>query len=154
MSDMRGQGYPAVWKLKRNCAITPRQFVIFYCSLATVSLSIAGFWSAMGAWTVLPFAGIDLLGVGAAFLVYARHATDYESVVITAEQLIVETALGSRTTVVELNPRWVRIGLQDKVRPKIEIRYAGNVVLLGTHVPVHRRAIIAGEMRRCIAQLA
>lgn len=30
-----------VWHLKRNCAISPRQFVIFYCPLVTVSLAIA-----------------------------------------------------------------------------------------------------------------
>jgi uncharacterized membrane protein len=154
MADAREQCIPAVWMLKRNCAITPWQFGVFYCSLATVSLSIAAFWTAMGAWTVLPFAGIDLVAVGAAFLVYARHATDYERIVITPEHLIIETALASRITVIELNPHWIRIGLQEKPRPKIEIRSAGRVILVGTHVPAHRRAIIAGEMRRYIARLA
>jgi uncharacterized membrane protein len=154
MPDVTGECLLGIWKLKRNLSITPRQFLIFYCSLATVSLAIAGFWTMLGAWTVLPFAGIDLIGVGAAFLMYARHATDYECIVITAEHLIIESALGPRITVVELNPQWVRIGLQNKARPKIEIRSAGKVILVGTYVPVHRRATIAAEMRRCIARLA
>ncbi|MGV7247075.1 DUF2244 domain-containing protein [Caballeronia sp. M23-90] len=139
--------------LKRNCAFTPWQFGVFYCSLATVTLSIAAFWTALGAWTVLPFAGIDLIAVGSAVLVYARHATDYERIVISPEHLIIETALASHLTVVELNPRWIRITLQEKPRPKIEIRSAGQVIIVGTHVPAHRRAGIAAEMRRYIAQL-
>lgn len=49
--------------------------------------------------------------------------------------------------------RGARIGYKLP-RPKIEIRSAGQVVLVGTHVPVHQRAVIAGEMRRCVARLA
>jgi uncharacterized membrane protein len=154
MAGAGEQGVAAVWMLKRNCAITPKQFGVFYCSLATVSLSIAAFWTALGAWTVLPFAGIDLIAVGSAFLVYARHATDYERIIISPGHLIIETAQASHISVIELNPRWIRIGLEDKPRPKIEIRSAGQVVLVGTHVPVHQRAVIAGEMRRCVARLA
>jgi uncharacterized membrane protein len=153
MPDVIGECPLGIWKLKRNCSITPRQFLIFYCSLVIVLLAIAGFWTVLGAWTVLPFAGIDLIGVGTAFLMYARHATDYECIVITAEHLVIESALGPRITVVELNPQWVRIGLQNIARPKIEIRSAGKVILVGTYVPVHRRATIAAEMRRCIARI-
>ncbi|WP_250517652.1 DUF2244 domain-containing protein [Caballeronia sp. INDeC2] len=153
MADAKGHDVAAVWLLKRNCAITPKQFGVFYCSLATVSLSIAAFWTALGAWTVLPFAGIDLIAVGSAFLVYARHSTDYERIVISPMFLTVETAQASRITVVTLNPRWVRIGLQEKPRPKIEIRSAGQVILVGIHAPAHRRAAIAAEMRRYIARL-
>jgi uncharacterized membrane protein len=153
MESAEEQDVAAVWMLKRNCAITPRQFGIFYCSIATVLLSIAAFWTVLGVWTVLPFAGIDLIAVGSAFLVYARHATDYERIVISPEHLIIETAQASHITVIELNPRWIRIGLEKNVRPKIEIRSAGQIILVGTHVPVHRRAMIAGEMRRYIARL-
>lgn len=154
MADAVEPGVATVWMLKRNCAITPKQFGIFYCSLATVSLSIAAFWTVLGAWTVLPFAGVDVIAIGGAFLVYARHATDYERIAISPGQLIIETAQASRITVVKLNSQWVRIGLERKPRPKIEIRSAGQVFLVGAHVPVHRRAVIAGEMRRHIARLS
>jgi uncharacterized membrane protein len=154
MSDVTGTCLRGIWKLRRNCSITPRQFFIFYCSLVAISLAVATFSAVLGAWTVLPFAGIELIGVGVAFLTYARHATDYECIAITSEHLLIESALGQRITVVELKSRWAQIGLQDKACPKIEIRSAGNVILVGTYVPIHRRAMIAAEMRRYIAQLA
>lgn len=141
-----------VWHLRRNCAISPRQFVIFYCSLVTVSLAIATFWTVLGAWTVLPFAGLDLVCVGVAFVVYARHATDYERVEISAGKVVVEAVNGDRVLHLELHPRWVRVNLQDRPRAKIEISCPDRTVLVGTHVPVHLRASIANEMRRSISR--
>jgi uncharacterized membrane protein len=154
MSDVTETCLRGIWELRRNCSVTPRQFFISYCSLAAISLAVATFSAVLGAWTVLPFAGFELIGVGAAFLTYARHATDYECIVITSEHLLIESALGPRITVVELNSRWVQIGLQDKACPKIEIRSAGTVILVGAYVPIHRRATIAAEMRRYVARLA
>jgi uncharacterized membrane protein len=145
-------GTPAVWHLRRNCAISPRQFVVVYCSLVVVSLLVATFWTLLGAWPVLPFAGIDLVCVGAAFLVYARHATDYERVEISAGKVVIDAANGNQMLHVELNPRWVRVTLQDRPRPKIEIRCPEKTIVVGTHVPLHLRASIAREMRQCISR--
>ena len=56
------------WLLKRNCALAPRQLLTFYASLCAVSLAIGGvFWS-HGAVLVMPFAGLEMLAVGAALL--------------------------------------------------------------------------------------
>jgi len=140
--------------LKRNCALTPRAFIFAYFSIVAVLVPIAGFGAALGGWIVAPFALLDLLAISFAFLVYARHAVDYERVEISAEKLIVELVDGMQATRVELNPRWVRIVLQDTARPKIQICYAGKVILLGTHVPVQRRTLIASEMRHCLDRLA
>ena len=68
------------WLMKRNCSVSPRQFVCFYMSLAAFSLLIALVLVLRGAWLVLPFTGIDLLAVGVAFAIYARHAVDYERI--------------------------------------------------------------------------
>lgn len=64
------------WLMKRNCSVSPRQFVLFYASLAGVSLAIAAMMMWRGAWLVMPFTGIELLAVGIAFAIHARHAID------------------------------------------------------------------------------
>ena len=66
------------WLLRRNCSMTPTQLVAFYLSLCAWSLAIAGAFWWRGATLVMPFAGIEILAVGAALLVYARHAGDRE----------------------------------------------------------------------------
>jgi uncharacterized membrane protein len=75
-SDLLVESEPVLkdWTMKRNCSVSPRQFVWFYVSLAVFSLLIAFMLDLIGAWLVLPFTGIELVAVGIAFAIYARHA--------------------------------------------------------------------------------
>ena len=84
------QGQNIHWFLKRNCSVTPAQLGWLYASLCVVSLGIGtAFWF-QGAVMVLPFAWLELAAVGAAFLVYARHAGDGETISLRGSQLVVE----------------------------------------------------------------
>lgn len=66
------------WLLKRNCSVTPAQLVRLFASLCVVSLGIATLFWFQGATLVMPFAWLELVAVGLAFMVYARHARDGE----------------------------------------------------------------------------
>ncbi len=77
------------WLMKRNCSVAPRQLLAFYLSLCLLALAIGAFFWTRGAPFVLPFAGAELLAVGAALLVHARHATDRESLVLRPGRLTV-----------------------------------------------------------------
>ena len=57
-----------VWVLRRNCSLTPGQLLAIFCSLAGLSLAFAAFWTSQGAWVVLPFAVVECLALGVAFL--------------------------------------------------------------------------------------
>src|SRR5437868_14875252 len=54
------------WLMKRNCSLSPRQVGWFYLSIVCLSFAIALFFAWRGSWLVLPFAGLDLLGLGIA----------------------------------------------------------------------------------------
>ena len=98
------------WLLKRNCALAPRQLLTFYASLCAASLAIAGvFWS-HGAVLVMPFAGIEMLGVGSALLLYARHAADSELIVWTAIACVGVSIVVHGVTAAPLSRRWLPAG--------------------------------------------
>ena len=82
------------WHLRRNCSVTPRQLGALYASLCLVTVVISLWFWAIGAKMVLGFAGLELLLVGVAFLVYARHAVDGETVSLQDGSLIVERESG------------------------------------------------------------
>jgi uncharacterized membrane protein len=44
-----------------------------YAALAAVTLSIGIGFAILGAWLVLPFAGLEVLGLAAAFVVHVRR---------------------------------------------------------------------------------
>jgi uncharacterized membrane protein len=66
--------------LKRNCSISPAGLACVFGMLAVVALAIAIAFAALGAWLILPFAGLEVLLLVAAFVQQARHATDYERI--------------------------------------------------------------------------
>ena len=70
-------------------------------------IAIAFAW--LGAWLVIPFAGIELLALGVAFLVHARHAGDYERIVVRADRLIVERVSGGNLAQMECQGPWIRV---------------------------------------------
>lgn len=141
------------WTHKRNCAISPRQFVLFYLSLAAVSLGVALIAAWRGGWLVLPFTGLDLLVVGIAFVVHARHATDYEVIRLTPASLVVEQRSAQRLTQYAFNPRWVRIDIENPPRTRVVLRSGGHSINVGIHLAPHRRETFARELRRCLAQV-
>jgi uncharacterized membrane protein len=60
--------------LKRNCSMSPAGLAMAFAALAAVTLAIGVGFALVGAWLVLPFAGLEVLMLGAAFFVYARRA--------------------------------------------------------------------------------
>jgi uncharacterized membrane protein len=139
-----------VWRMGKNCAMSPRQFLISYCTLAVVSICVAGLCAASGVWTVLLFAAAELLFIAILFVLYARHAMDYDRIELSSESLFIDCADGPQLKRHEFNPHWTTVRLQSVLNPKIEIRYAGQCLLVGSHVPVHRRALIVAELRRSL----
>ena len=140
------------WLIKRNCSVSPSQFVLFYASLAAFSFVIALslFWR--GAWLVLPFTGAEVLVVGFAFVIYARHAVDYERIRLFPHRLLIERMSAQRLTRIELNPRWVRVEPGASPRDPIRLVSRGQAVLIGQHLAQFRRAQFADELRASLTR--
>lgn len=136
-----------LWLLKRHCSLTPAQLGWFYLSLCLVSLSIAGFFWLQGADLVMPFAMMELLAVGAAFVLYSRHAGDAEKIVLQGGQLVIELETAGRTERAEFNREWVRVEPKDGDGSLIEVSGQGRSVRVGRHVRPELRPLLAREIR-------
>ncbi len=135
------------WLLKRNCSITPAQLGLMYVSLCIVSLGIAVFFWLQGARMVMPFAWLELLAVGAAFLLYARHARDGEKIVLQGGQLVVELETAGRMQRAEFNRQWVRVEPKSGDGSLIEVSGQGRSVRVGRHLRPELRPALAREIR-------
>ena len=140
-------GWSIDWLLKRNCSLAPRQLLAFYLSLCVLSLGIAAMFWIQGARMVMPFAWIELLGVGAALWVYARHATDSESIVLRGDRLTVEVANGPQVERVEFQPAWVRVEPEHDDQSLIELSGQGRRIAVGRFVRPELRGQLAQELR-------
>lgn len=146
-----GQGQQAVqWLLKRNCSVTPAQLAWLYASLCVISLGIAGFFWGQGARMVMPFAWLELMVVGAAFWVYARHARDGERIVLQGTRLVVELESGGRLERAEFKREWVRVEPKSGDGSLIEVSGQGRLVRVGRHVRPELRPALAREIRHAL----
>ena len=138
------------WLLKRHCSLTPAQLGWFYLSLCLVSLGVAGFFWLQGASMVMPFAMLELLAVGTAFLVYSRHAGDAEKIMLQGGQLVIELETAGRTQRAEFNLEWVRVEPKGGDGSLIEVSGQGRSVRVGRHVRPELRPLLAREIRSAL----
>jgi uncharacterized membrane protein len=89
--------------------MSPRRFAMLFASLATVSIVVASIFALAGAWLVLVFALVEVAALATAFVVYARHAGDYERIVVTPEALIVEFNSGTHLVTQQAHPAFARV---------------------------------------------
>ena len=148
------QGQNIHWFLQRNCSVTPVQLAWLYVSLCVVSLGIASFFWWLGATLVLPFAWLELVAVGAAFVVYARHAADGETISLQGRQLVVELENGGRRERAEFDRDWVRVEPNASDRSLIKLSGRGRSVSVGRFVRPELRPALAQEIRRALRDVA
>ncbi len=142
------------WALKRNCSVSPAQLGWFYASLCVLSLGIAIVFWLQGATLILPLAWLELAAVGAAFLVYARHATDGERIRLQGHQLVVELENAGRLERAEFHRDWVRVEPRTDRRSLIEVSGRGRSVQVGRFVRPELRPALAQEIRRALREAA
>jgi uncharacterized membrane protein len=99
---------------------------------------------------VLPFAWLELLAVGVAFLMYARHATDGERIELQAGRLVVELENGGHRERVEFLPDHVRVEPEASDRSLIQVSGQGRSVKVGRYVRPELRAALAREIRMAL----
>lgn len=129
--------------LKRNCSISPAGLLLVFASLAAVSLGIAAGFAALGAWLILPFAGLEVLLLGAAFWLTARHATDRERIARSRERLTVEVSDAGRVRHFALDARRARVRLQHGC---VLLEAPPARLEVGRHLPAEARAGFAAEL--------
>jgi uncharacterized membrane protein len=135
------------WLLKRNCSLTPRQLLGFYGVSSGVSLGIAVLFWLHGATLVMPFAWVEVLGLGVALLAYARHAADSECIRLQGGVLTVEHACGRHTDRVVFWPEVVRVEPEQGDGSMIELSGQGRKVMVGRFVRPELRRQLADELR-------
>jgi uncharacterized membrane protein len=148
------QGQNIQWFLRRNCSVTPQQLGWLYLSLCVVSLSIGtAFWF-QGARLVLPFAWLEVIAVGIAFAVYARHASDGETIRLAGASLVVEQEHGGRLQRSEFRRDWVRVEPGAGDSSLIELSAHGKKVRVGRFVRPELRPELARELRLALREAA
>lgn len=141
--------------IKRNCSASPIQVAWVFASIVAVSFAFGAVFAAQGLWLVLPFVGIEMLAVAAAFFCYGRRAADYERIEIGDGQVAVEKVEGSQRSLRRLPSPWTRVELQRlgrSGRVRVWLAAGAERVEVGRHLLDARRMQLAEELRGALAR--
>jgi uncharacterized membrane protein len=139
------------WVLRKNCAMSPRQLGICLGCAGLVCLAIAVAFATQGAWPVIGFAVVELAALSAAFVVYGRHAADYEKIVVDRQGVTVETASADDLSQVVLSAAWVRVEYRGGRRDLIRLVQGRRELSVGRFVPGDRRGALARELKATLS---
>lgn len=145
----QGQGSGFNLLLKRNCSISPSGLMWAFGLIALVTIGIAVFFAALGAWMILPFAGIELVCLGIAFLVNGRHAADYERIQLDQDRLLIEVCESNSMRCHEFNPALASVKLAGEGSDaRVMLAVPGRSLEIGRHLHPQARLDLAGELNR------
>ena len=135
------------WCFGRKCSVSPAQLSMMFMALGVSSLGIAGFFWLNGATLVMPFAVLEVAGLGVALVIHARHASDAERVSLVDNALVIELESGGQASRIEFNKYWVQIGAVAGERGLIEVSGSGRRVAIGRHLHPEMRPQLAKEIK-------
>jgi uncharacterized membrane protein len=101
---------------------------------------------------VLAFAGVELLLVGLALLLCARHAGDRETLTLVGGSLWVEQAYGPRLERANFAAQWLTVEPLAGQNSLVVLAGQGRTLRIGRHLRPELRGHLARELRWALRQ--
>jgi uncharacterized membrane protein len=133
-----------------NRSLGPQGRTACLAALAAMPLVLGAVATAfLGAWPVLPFAGLEVAVLAYAFHRIACHDRDFERLEIEGRRVRVEARSGAHVVSFEGHAPWARLVVRDRRgRCELQVRYAGRTVDIGRLLTDERRRLWAAELGR------
>jgi uncharacterized membrane protein len=142
---------PFVYVSVPNRSLGPEARRWVLVAIAATVLVIAAAAMAIGAWLVMPFAGLEIAVLALAFHVVAVHDADFERLEIGDYEVRIEAREAQRVTRFVAHRPWARVVCRERgARCMLGLAYAGKLVPLGRLLSDEGRRRLAGELREWI----
>ena len=126
----------------RNNSLSSSGRVFAFGFIFVVSVGIACAFAALGAWLILPFAGLEMLVLFWAFHHVERHASDYERIAIAGDKVSIEIREVGRARHHELSRYWAQV-VVSRNGARLALRSHGREVEIGRHLNDCERLALA-----------
>ncbi|WP_461573691.1 DUF2244 domain-containing protein [Sulfuricaulis sp.] len=138
--------------IRPNRSLSPWGMALLFAWLATISLTIGTGFLLVGAWLVLPFAGLEMAVVAAALYYLFRHIDDHELIVIGDERVTVIRRRGRRERRDYFQRYWLRVSLvRHRWYPsRLELGSHGRFVVVGTEIGEEERRALSARLNEAL----
>ena len=132
---------------RRNNSLSSTGRLLAFGFIFVVSVGIAVAFAMVGAWPILPFAGLEMLVLCLAFRAIERHAADYERIAIDGDRVKVEICEVGQARGHEFNRLWAQV-VVSRDGAQLALRSHGREVGIGRHLNDGQRLTLARELER------
>ena len=120
--------------------------------IAATAFGIAACAAAIGAWPVMPFAGLEVAFVALAFRIVQRHDEDFERLEIGEHEVRVEAREAHCVTRFVAHRAWAKVVVRERgMRCTLRLTYRGKSEPLGRLLSDEGRRALAQRLRGRIA---
>ena len=138
-------------EMRPNRSLTARGRRFWFAAIAGTTFLFAGLAAVVGAWLVLPFAGVEIVVLWYAFRLIAKHDSDYEFVRVTGRQFCWTKCECGRYEVLAGNAAWVQVStISRHGRVEIGLRYQGRTVSVGKMISDEQRELLGRNLVRVL----
>ena len=145
MEYSEATGYSIVARRNNSLSSTGRLVVFVFIFVVSVGIALA--FAVLGAWLVLPFAGLEMLVLYLAFRYVDRHAGDYERIAIGRDRVEVEWCEAGAYRRHEFNRCWAQVVVSGD-GGRLALRSHGRELEIGRHLNGEQRLRIARELKQ------
>jgi uncharacterized membrane protein len=141
---------------RHNNSLAPKAGVKLLLALASMVLIVGIGFARIGAWLVLPFAGLEVLAFAYAFHYIYLHSGDFESITIGIDSVIVEKKDYKEVTTTVFQRHWAQVSLREVAsvggvsgKSGLFIRSHGREIEFGKHfMNDEQRVLLARELKQ------
>ena len=143
-SELTSAAFSRVARRNNSLSSTGRLFVFAF--IFAVSIGIAAGFALLGAWLILPFAGLEMLVLYLAFRYVDRRAGDFERIAIAGDRVEIEICEAGRSSSYEFNRCWAQLVSREGER--LALRSHGREVEIGRYLDDEQRFALGREIGR------
>jgi uncharacterized membrane protein len=140
-----------------NCSLSVRGAVIFFLSLCAPCFGIAGALTFLGFWPVLPFAGLEMLLLGAALRISLRRRHHRQTIVVSESDVAVQSTIGKVHSEVVFPRHWAQVKLRrstSRLHPsRLVIESHGRQCAVGDFLTEEERRGLAQKLSELIGRV-
>lgn len=134
-----------------NNSLSSEGSVKLLAVLGCLALIVAIGFTHIGAWLVLPFAGLELVAFALAFYHIRAHSADFESITIEGDQVLVEKKYSRQVSSAVFQRYWTQVSVKESSNGKnaLMIGSHGREVEFGKHfIDDEQRFVLAQELKK------
>ncbi|HTT02363.1 MAG TPA: DUF2244 domain-containing protein [Steroidobacteraceae bacterium] len=140
-----------------NCSLSVQGALLLFGTLCLVSFGIAGFLALRGYWPILPFAGLEMLLLGALLKSSLKRRWHRQTITVSDNDILVESRTRGRCVQVVFPRHWAQVKLRrpaSRLHPsRLVIESHGRQCEVGDFLTEEERRGLAARLSRLIGRI-